>query len=67
MVVAAFQSTTTQTLSRLLKRSSTLPAITTDGTAEAKPVTKRPTKTVAGEELSGMITQKMLNTADETM
>lgn len=67
IVVAAFQSTTTHTRARVSKRSSTLPAMTTEGTAEAIPVRKRPTNIAAGVELlpSGIIAQKMLKTAEE--
>lgn len=67
IVVAAFQSTTTHTRARVSKRSSTLPAMTTEGTAEAIPVRRRPTKIAAGVDVlpSGTIAQKMLKTADE--
>lgn len=42
--------------------------MTTEGTAEAIPVRKRPTTMAAGVEVlpSGTIAQKMLKTADET-
>lgn len=67
IVVAAFQITTTQTRARVSKRSSTLPAMTTDGTADAIPVRKRPIKIAAGVDVlpRGIIAQKTLKTADE--
>lgn len=68
IVVAAFQSTTTHTRARVSNRSSTLPAMTTEGTADAMPVRKRPTMMAAGVDMlpSGITAQKMLKTADET-
>jgi hypothetical protein len=42
--------------------------MTTEGTAEAMPVRKRPTNIAAGVEVlpSGITAQKMLKTAEET-
>lgn len=47
--------------------SSIEPASTTEGTAEAKPETKRPMKTMATEGTTPIRREKMANTALETM
>ena len=65
-VVPTFQRTTIQTRRFVLNRSSMLPAMTTEGTADAKPVTKRPTQMATGEGIRPMRTQNTPKDPAET-
>jgi hypothetical protein len=66
-VAREFHSSTSHTLHLLLKRSSTDPARTTDGTADAKPVTNRPMYTIAIDGTTPVNRQKRLKTAPAMM
>ena len=59
-VASEFHNSTNHTLHLLLKRSSTDPARTTDGTADAKPVMKRPMYTIVIDGTTAISRQKRL-------
>jgi hypothetical protein len=65
-VEPAFQTTTSQTRWRPSNMSWMLPAVTTAGTADTKPATKRPSQTAAECGTAAVRRQKRLKTAHET-